>query len=67
MSVASKLVDIDGVPTHIFIQYFPETGGFHYFSYPDTQDCIEWFEKVFENFVCIYHNNNIKRTQSIQE
>ena len=61
MSVASKLVDMDGVPTHIFIQYFPQRGGFHYFSYPDTQDCIEWFDKFFDILVDIYSRNHHKR------
>ncbi|MBE0662548.1 MAG: hypothetical protein IH597_08780 [Bacteroidales bacterium] len=61
MSVSSKLVDMDSVPTHIFIQYFPQRGGFHYFSYPDTQDCIEWFGRFFENLVDIYSRNHHKR------
>ena len=61
MSVASKLVDMEGVPTHIFVQYFSESDGFHYFSYPDTQDCIEWFEKVFISLVDIYSAKLHKR------
>jgi hypothetical protein len=34
MSVASKQVDLECVPTYVFIPNFPKTDGFHYFSYP---------------------------------
>ena len=61
MSVSSKLVDMDGAPTRIFVQHFPQIGGFHYFSYPDTRDCIEWFGSFFEILVDIYSKNHHKK------
>jgi hypothetical protein len=48
MSVASKLVDLDGVPTHIFIQYFPETNGFHYFSYPTPRIALNGLKRFLK-------------------